>query len=81
MPADPLTAEEIEHGVETACYSGGPGEPYYQPWMQCMCGFVTERQPSWEDVGRVMDEHLAETLANGFRKLLPKKKPTRKARR
>ena len=51
-------ATETEHGVESACYSGGPGEPYYQPVMYCLCGFSTERQPSWEDAGREFDEHL-----------------------
>lgn len=43
----------------SACYSGGPGEPYYRPVLQCSCGFSTGRQDAWEDAGRVFDEHEA----------------------
>ena len=53
-------SEEQEHGCEAACYSGGPGEPYYQPVMICLCGFHTERSACWEDAGAQFDEHLAE---------------------
>ena len=49
---------EQEHGVELACYSGGPGEPYYQPEMICLCGYSTRRQESWEYCGRLFDMHL-----------------------
>lgn len=33
----------IEHGVECACYAGGPGEPYYRPSIECICGWGTGR--------------------------------------
>ena len=49
-----------EHGVDFAGYGGGSGEPYYQPVMQCLCGYSTGRQESWEDCGRMFDEHLTE---------------------
>jgi hypothetical protein len=50
--------QPVEHGVETACYAGGPGEPYYQPAMECMCGWGTGRCKSWQTAGRKFDEHL-----------------------
>jgi hypothetical protein len=62
-----LVGASVEHGPDTACYSGGPGEPYYQPWLQCLCGWVSERQPSWEDVGAAFDAHLAEAEKKGKR--------------
>ena len=49
-----------EHGPEYACYSGGPGEPYFQPALGCLCGWETGRTETWEDIGRMFDEHLAE---------------------
>lgn len=51
----------VEHGPEVAMYSGGPGEPYYQPIIICLCGWSSERQSSWQFVGELFDEHLAET--------------------
>ena len=50
---------EQEHAIE-AYYSGGPGEPYYQPVMSCSCGWSSRRQESWEETGRLMDEHIKE---------------------
>ena len=47
-----------EHGPETVCYAGGPGEPYYQPQIICMCGWSSERQPNWQTAGEAFDEHL-----------------------
>ncbi len=47
------------HGCATACYSGGPGEPYYQPYFECTCGWNI-REPSWEEAGAAFDSHLAE---------------------
>jgi hypothetical protein len=60
--------EEQEHGVETACYSGGPGEPYYQPTMTCLCGYQTGRCPSWQAAGQKMDKHLASVREKTLRK-------------
>jgi hypothetical protein len=57
-----LTSETIPHGIENACYSGGPGEPYYQPSMECMCGWTTGRCASWEDAGRIFDVHMASVI-------------------
>jgi len=50
------------HGIENAAYWGSPGELYYQPAMDCLCGFSTERCASWEDAGREFDAHLASVL-------------------
>jgi hypothetical protein len=50
--------KRIEHGIEAACFSGGPGEPYYQPEMTCLCGFTTGRVESFEEAGRLIDEHF-----------------------
>ena len=52
-------ANEKQHGI-SACYSGGPGEPYYQPCLDCDCGFSTGRCETWEDAGRAFDEHVKE---------------------
>ncbi len=60
MPDPAETMEDEEHGISAACYAGGPGEPYYQPVMECLCGFSTGRCDSWEDAGREFDDHLAE---------------------
>lgn len=49
-----------EHGLEAATYVGGPGEPYYQPFIGCFCGWRTGRQSTWEECGRMFDTHLAE---------------------
>ena len=51
--------DEVIHGVE-ACYAGGPGDPYYQPVLSCLCGFSTGRCESWEDAGIAMDDHREE---------------------
>ncbi len=48
---------EQEHGI-TAFYAGGPGEPYYQPVLECSCGFSSYRCDSWEDAGSAIDAHL-----------------------
>jgi hypothetical protein len=50
-----------QHGIQAATYSGGPGEPYFQPIMECCCGFTTERCENWEEAGRQLDRHLVET--------------------
>ena len=50
----------MEHGIEIACYSGGPGEPYYQPTMTCLCGWGTERCRNWQEAGEEFDIHLEE---------------------
>ena len=47
----------VEHGVQ-AFYSGGPGEPYYQPVMACECGWSSGRCDSWREAGELFDEHL-----------------------
>lgn len=52
-----MLTEEAEHGV-TAYYAGGPGEPYYQPVMDCLCGFSTGRCADWESAGRDFDRHF-----------------------
>ena len=51
---------EVEHEV-TAVYSGGPGEPYYQPEILCSCGFSTGRELTWAEAGAAYDEHLQES--------------------
>jgi len=51
--------EEETHGVE-AYYSGGPGEPYYQPCISCTCRWSSGRCSSWQEAGELYDEHLAE---------------------
>ncbi len=48
----------VEHGVQGAYYSGGPGEPYYQCVMKCCCGWISERHSSWQNAGEEFDEHL-----------------------
>lgn len=48
------------HGVEGACYSGGPGVPYYQPVLMCTCGWTSGRCDNWEEAGGLFDEHLEE---------------------
>ena len=52
--------EPEEHGVGLALSSGGPGEPYLQPSITCLCGWSSGRAKSWEEVGRLLDEHLAD---------------------
>jgi hypothetical protein len=44
----------------SCCYSGGPGEPYYQAVMSCSCGFRTERCLTWQEAGEEMDAHIEE---------------------
>ncbi len=46
-----------EHGI-TAFYAGGPGYPYYQPVLECTCGFSSGRCDNWEEAGECMDSHL-----------------------
>jgi len=53
-----IDSDARAHGIEQAFYCGGPGEPYYQPVMECMCGFSTGRCASWQMAGRVFDLHL-----------------------
>jgi hypothetical protein len=49
------------HGIEQVFYSGGSGEPYFRPRMECMCGFSTDRVClSWEEAGRQFDLHLSD---------------------
>lgn len=53
-----ISDEDVqEHGI-TAFYSGGPGEPYYQPVLECTCGFSSGRSESWQEAGIAIDEHL-----------------------
>jgi hypothetical protein len=60
VPETTHRTEDLAHGIEHAFYAGGPGElPYFRPVMECMCGFATERCPSWEEAGRQLDSHLA----------------------
>ena len=54
--SNPLT---YAHGIEEACFRGGPGEPYFRPSIDCMCGWTTGRCTSWEDAGRALDAHFA----------------------
>ena len=55
---EPIEEDALsEHGVE-AYYAGGPGEPYYQPVLACLCKWTTGRCDSWEEAGRAMDEHI-----------------------
>ncbi len=49
--------DQQEHGI-IAFYSGGPGEPYYRPVLECSCGFSSGRSDSWEDAGSAVDAHL-----------------------
>ena len=51
-------ADAPMHNIEGAFYSGGPGEPYFQPAMQCSCGWSV-RDETWTDVGAAYDAHLA----------------------
>lgn len=52
-----MANEPVEHGIEAATYSGGHGEPYYQPSMICSCGWGF-RDQTWEAVGAEYDQHL-----------------------
>jgi hypothetical protein len=49
-----------KHGMDHAAYYGGPGEPYFQPVMECLCGWSTTRSENWETAGRAFDQHLKE---------------------
>ncbi len=60
---DAEVAETVEHGV-TAFYAGGPGEPYYQPVLECLCGWSSSRSDSWQDAGEAMDRHIADVNGN-----------------
>lgn len=59
---DPIPDKEVLHGISEAWYAGGPGHPYYQPVMDCLCGWSTGRQPSWETAGEYLDSHLEESI-------------------
>lgn len=50
------------HGPEEVCYVGGPGLPYYKPFIKCLCGWHTENGSvySWEEAGAELDAHLEE---------------------
>lgn len=52
-----MADEATDHGIEAATYSGGSGEPYFQPSMICTCGWSI-RDETWEMVGAKFDEHL-----------------------
>jgi hypothetical protein len=54
----PHGATVLEHAVE-ACYAGGHGQPYYQPFFFCSCGFRI-RKETWAEVGEALDRHLAD---------------------
>ena len=55
-------AEEVEHGIELACYSNGPYG--FQPRMECTCGFSTSRScDNWAEAGSEFDAHIYEALA------------------
>ena len=56
--ASTVTDSPRKHGIDHAAYYGGPGEPYYRPVLECLCGWSTSRADSWEDAGRELDEHL-----------------------
>jgi hypothetical protein len=59
VPETTHRTDNAAHGIENAFYSGGPGQPYFRPRMECMCGFVTERSClSWEEAGQQLDAHL-----------------------
>ena len=48
--------DDCEH---YACYAGGVGEPYCQPFIGCSCGFG-ERCETFAEAGALLDEHLEE---------------------
>lgn len=50
------------HGIAEALYVGGPGVPYYKPYIECLCGWHTVNGGvySWEEAGAELDEHLEE---------------------
>ncbi len=50
---------EIQHGPQ-AGYSGGPGEPYFQPFIDCLCGWSSGRVDSFEMAGELFDAHIKE---------------------
>ena len=54
-------SKKKEHGISEALYVGGPGEPYYKPFIACLCGWHTENGSprTWEEAGAELDEHLA----------------------
>jgi hypothetical protein len=57
MASDPKPPEEEPEHTIVAFYAGGPGEPYYQPVLECGCGFSTNRCESWEEAGQLYDMH------------------------
>jgi len=63
VPETTHRTENAAHGIENAFYAGGPGKPYFQPVMECCCGFSTGRCFHWEDAGHRMDVHLREVSA------------------
>jgi hypothetical protein len=63
VPETTNRLDDAAHGCEDAFYSGGPGNPYFKPVMECCCGFRTERCLSWEEAGRQLDAHLVSVSA------------------
>lgn len=63
MKAPKITEPAAGHGLIEACYIGGPGSPYYKPFMQCLCGWATVNggPRTWEEAGAEFDEHLVST--------------------
>lgn len=49
--------EGAEHEFEF-CFLGGLGEPYYQPFVSCSCGWKSGRVETFEEAGAMLDEHL-----------------------
>ena len=54
---------DANHGPDGVFYVGGPGEPYYKPFIRCLCGWhtVNGSPRTWEEAGAEFDEHLVET--------------------
>lgn len=52
-------AETKQHGP-LAGYSGGPGKPYYQPFIDCLCGWSSGRVETFQFAGELFDEHITE---------------------
>ena len=53
---------EVEHGPASIYYAGGPGTVYYQPVIECLCGWSTGRCDNWTEAGQYLDSHLAGLL-------------------
>lgn len=74
-------SEKKPHGPECVCYVGGPGEPYYKPFIECICGWRTINGGvyTWEEAGAEFDEHLADVDAK--RQAAAKKARERRSRK